>query len=114
MSRKTIYIKDVRVGETFYHNSLEYRKVSLTSWGNVICCAAENLATFKVQVFNPDYEVFIEHKLTFGDLKVGQKFKIGITEYIKGQSLEGLSKAICLPHYTIYNCTSNIEVELVS
>ena len=111
--RKTIYIKDVKVGETFYHNSLEYRKVSLTSWGNVSCCAAENLATWKVQVFNPDYKVVIESKLTFADLKAGQKFKIGITEYIKGQELTGEPKAICIPSYTVYNCASNVEVELV-
>jgi hypothetical protein len=111
--KKTISIKDVKVGDEFWHNAIKYKKVSLTSFGNVICCAAENLTSFKVQVFNPDYKVFIDSKLTFADLKIGQKFTINNIEYIKGEDLVGNPKAISIPYYTVYDCSSNIQVELV-
>lgn len=111
--RKTICIKDVKVGDEFWHNTIKYKKVSLTSWGNVVCSAAENLTTFKVQVFNPDYKVIIESKLTFEDLKIGQKFTIYGIEYIKGKDLAGNPKAICIPNYIVYDCGSDVQVELV-
>lgn len=123
--KKQVKIKDIKIGDSFsiFSNSESYIKIDCKYLGELgvnivgVCFA---LCDNRVVIIKEDATVYIDVlEIHYRDIKVGEKFKVGQSTYLKVNNMMkdrlGITAnpCVCIGNSFLYNCEDDIQVERV-